>query len=92
MNQWTMPSLVQIIGKDKQLPIFDDQMGIKESQVTGPWLFIQNLVQANNKEAIDWCPNATLLTLYEGNPPVTGGFPAQIASYVEGVYMSCYHE
>ena len=36
--------------------------------------------------------SATLQALCEGNPPVTGGFPSQMASDVASVYMSwCYH-
>ena len=34
------------------------------------------------------CPSAALLTLCEGNPPVTGGFPSQRASNAESVSMS----
>ena len=32
-----------------------------------------------------------LLTLCEGNPPVTGGFPSQRASNTDTISMSCHH-
>ena len=46
--------------------------------------FVQLFHQADNNEN-------TLLTLCEGNPPVTGGFPSQMASDVDSVSMPWRH-
>ena len=42
-------------------------------------LFVQGLIQASKKRTHR---SSALLALWEGNPPVTGGFPSQRASYV----------
>ena len=51
------------------------------------WLFVQRFIKDNNKRT--W--NYALLTLCAGNPPVTGGFPAQRASNMECVLIVLYH-
>ena len=52
-------------------------------------LFVQQSVLANLKGNT----KPALLALYEGNPPVTSGFPSQRASNMESICISwCHHE
>ena len=46
------------------------------------WLFVQQPIQTNNQ--VNKAANYWSLS---GNPPVTGGFPAQRTSYAENVFM-----
>ena len=48
-------------------------------------LFIQQLVQITATKA----SNSLLLTLCEGKPQMTCGFPSQKTSYADGDSMSC---
>ena len=48
-------------------------------------LFVQQLIFHHNNQNI---ASPELLALYEGNPPVTGGFPSQRASNTESISKS----
>ena len=58
-------------------------MSVMASQFTDNSIVLQQFVQSNNKRNHQ---RSALLAVCEGNPPLTGGFPSQMASHVGSIF------
>ena len=58
-------------------------MSVMASQFTDNSIVLQQFIQSNNKGNHQ---RSAKLAVCEGNPPVTSGFPSQMASHVGSIF------